>query len=244
MRDLRCWRGQRLYAGNSFEILPGLRSNSIDLVLSDPPYGTTALAWDTKIDVNEFWRQINRIAKPTAVIALFAAQPFATDLINANRRFFRYELIWEKVMPVGFLDANRRPLRAHENILIFAHQFKGSSYNAQMTEGAKPYRSTNHCSAHYGRHGDGHVTVNKGTRHPRSVLKFAHDRPSLHPTQKPLDLVRWLVRSYSKPGDRILDPFAGSLTTLCACRLEKRRGIAIELGQDYIDRGMARLQAL
>ena len=238
-------RGIRLYEGNCFEILPKLRKASVDLILTDPPYGSTDCKWDRKIDLQRMWEEFNRIAKPTAMMVLFAAQPFVTDVINANRKHFRYDLIWEKTMAVGFLSARLRPLRAHEHILVFSKQFKGAIYNPQMTEG-KPYISHHggNRSDIYGKHHES-LTVNKGTRYPRSVMHYSNiNRPSLHSTQKPLELVKYLMRTYSKPGDLILDPFSGSGTTLVAARQLQRRAIGIEREAKFVEVGECRLDAI
>lgn len=224
-------------------MLPKLPTTSVDVVITDQPYGTTALAWDRPIQWAEWWEQINRIAKPTAPVVCFSQQPFTTDLINSNRRAFRYELIWAKTMPVGWLDAKKRPLRAHENILIFCREYRGqrnalkSVYNPQMTQGAPYQRRPGHRrpSAHYGSNVYDGGQRNTGTRYPRSVLSFsnAHGGKSPHPTRKPLDLLQWLVLTYSNRGDLILDPFMGSGSTGEAAKLLDRRFIGIEREAAY-----------
>ena len=188
-----------------------IASNTVDAVISDPPDGTTDLFWDTKIDWPRFWHEVERICKETAVIVLFSQQPFTTDLINSNRKWFRYELIWHKTMAVGWLSANKRPLRAHENILIFAKRFKGSSYNPQMESGHKPYVSQHTGPVPlYGRQRNWPFVSRcmGGERYPRSVFRcanggYSRDNPRLHPTQKPLSLMRWLVKIYTNPNDLI-----------------------------------------
>lgn len=229
------------YRGALAQLEPG----SVDLVLTDPPYGTTALKWDTAPNLAEFWQLINRVLKETGVVVSFCAQPFTTDLINSNRKEFRYELIWSKTCPVGFLDSKMRPLRAHENIVIFARKLKASTYNPQMTVGT-PYtrkRTAPRETAHYGKIKDsGMPTNNTGTRYPRSVLHHNNkQRPALHPTQKPLDLVEWLVRTYSNEGELVLDPFMGSGTTVVAAARCGRRAIGIEREADYIAKAAQRL---
>jgi site-specific DNA-methyltransferase (adenine-specific) len=124
--------------GDALTLMQQIPDNSIDTIITDPPYGTTALKWDKAIDWTAFWKQAKRILKrPTSLVVMFAAQPFATDLIVSNRAWFRYELIWEKTIASGFLDANKRPLRAHENILIFSEKWKGATYNPQKLPGTK-----------------------------------------------------------------------------------------------------------
>ena len=238
-----------LYSGDCFQIMSGLPDGSVDLVLTDPPYGTTNLAFDkaarkNKIDWAVWWTEIHRVAKPTAIIACFAAQPFTTDLINSNRKWFRYDLVWQKTAPVGFLSANVRPMRAHESILIFCRQFgprrvqqgehlvrqMQSVYNPQFTEGHKPY--LHHYRAmpatHYSATKDLPSYQNQGRRHPTSVLTYGRDVPSTHPTAKPVTLGRFLVKSYSHAGEVVLDPFAGGGSLALAALLEERRVIAIE----------------
>lgn len=227
--------------GNCVELLSELPEAGFDLLLTDPPYGSTDLPFDkVKIDWEAWWKLIHRVCKPSAVMICFAAQPFATDLIQSNRKHFRYDLIWAKTNAVGFLSANVRPLRAHEHILVFCRKFgkvKGevqSVYNPQFEEGA-PYvhRCRKREPAHYGAQKDVGTYRNPGRRHPTSVLRFARDAESFHPTQKPMELCRWLVRTYSRPGDRVLDPFMGGGNAGLAAIREGRRFTGIELDGDY-----------
>ncbi|MBV9865362.1 MAG: site-specific DNA-methyltransferase [Abitibacteriaceae bacterium] len=226
-----------------------LADHSIDALISDPPYGMTDLFWDRKIDWPRFWKEIERICKENAVIVLFSQQPFTTDLINSNRKWFRYELIWHKTMAVGWLSANQRPLRAHENILIFAKRFQKSTYNPQMELGHKPYISQHTGPvALYGRQRNWPSVARSvgGERYPRSVLTlsncgFSRRNPRLHPTQKPLMLIRWLVKSYTNPGDMVLDPFMGSGTTGVACLQTGRHFIGVELEFSYFSNAHERL---
>lgn len=239
----------------------------MDALITDPPYGTTELPWDRKLDLSLFWTQAHRVCKERAIIVLFSQQPFTSDLIHSNRKAFRYELIWHKTAAVGWLSANSRPLRAHENILIFARRFRGSTYHPQKRQG-KPYRpSYKGAARHYGRqrgpsvralgvptsgvpaqassnNGAGSsATIGSGERYPRSVLLCSNrNTPSLHPTQKPLDLMLWLVQSYSHVGDVVLDPFMGSGSTGAACRQTGRSFIGIEREREYFEVAKERLQ--
>lgn len=236
-----------LYCGDYREIVPGLADNSVGALVSDPPYNTTCLAFDkTPVDWHEFWRHAHRLCPPTAPVVLFAAGSFVPKLIQTNAKNFRYELIWAKSGVTGFLDARRRPLRAHENILVFVRQFKGSTYNPQMTEGKLHARGNNGpAAAHYStvRRSPGGKT---NLYYPRSVLPYALEkRPdgrSWHPTAKPVELVDWLIRTYSDPGALILDPFAGSGTTLAAALRTGRRAIGVELNEAYCARAVERLR--
>ena len=227
--------------GDCFAAFASLPDNSADCMIVDPPYGTTNLSFDKlKIDWKKWWEEVDRVCKPSAVQISFAAQPFTTDLINSNRRSYRYSLIWKKTQSVGFLSANQRPLRAHEDILIFCRKFgrvqgvQQSTYNPQMTAG-KPYhhrKRTQPCR-HYANGMNDEAYDNPGTRHPTSVLTFARDVPSLHPTAKPVKLLSWLIKSYSNVGDVVLDPFAGSGSTGVAAILEGRKFVGMELDPEY-----------
>lgn len=223
--------------------LAKLTPGSVDLVLTDPPYGTTALKWDTAPNLAEFWDLVNGALKETGVVVSFCAQPFTTDLINSNRKNFRYELIWHKTCPVGFLDSRVRPLRSHENIVVFARKLKSSTYNPQMTVGV-PYTKSRGSDrvSHYGNVKAVEATVNTGERYPRSVLTHSNkQRPALHPTQKPLELVEWLVRTYSHEGELVLDPFMGSGTTIVAAARALRRAVGVEREIEYVKKAAARL---
>ena len=177
----------------------------------------------------------------------FTAQPFTTDLIASNRKLFRYEIIWHKKVPTGFYDANRRPLRAHENIAVFYRALP--TYNPQKVDSGNPRGVINRKrnqgkgkSLHYNFVAD-NVQVDDGTRYPRSVLEYGHDNrnKSIHPTQKPLALITNLIRTYSNPGELVLDPFAGSGTTAVAAHNENRRFVGSEIDETYFVSAKARL---
>jgi DNA modification methylase len=240
-----------LHHDDGFAVMHGLPDASINLLATDPPYGTTALAWDQSIDYAAFWREADRLTTETGIVVVFGAQPMFTDLINSNRKNFRYELIWHKTMPVGFLDANKRPLRAHENIAVFCRKWRGSkntlvsTYNPQFWF-AKPYagrtKSENR-SAHYGSSGDCSTGSADGRRYPIDVLTYANrtGAKSPHPTAKPIDLMRWLIATYSNPGDRVLDPYMGSGSTGVAAVDLDRSFIGIERDETYFATAQARI---
>lgn len=227
----------QIILGDCLEIMPNLETK-IDAIITDPPYGITNSDWDEKFDLGKYWKTVYHLCKSTHI--LFAAQPFTTDLINSDRRHFRYSLVWKKASPVGFLGANKRPLRIHEDICIFG-QGK-SKYNPQKTLG-KPYKQSQHSTTViYGKH-QRVSTINKGDRYPTSVLEFPlkNQERGLHPTQKPLELLRWLVRTYTDLGDVILDPFVGSGTTCLAALQEGRRFVGIERNSVYHQKALVRL---
>jgi len=232
-----------LYHTDCFDFLAGCPAGAFSAVVTDPPYGSTDCRWDKPFDLARWWQLVDRATSPAAVVASFAAQPFATNLINSNRKAFRYELVWKKTRPVGFLNANRQPLRDHELIVVFCRRPGRSIYHPQKTPG-KPYHTKNHGKANvYARH-ERCETINHGDRHPRSVL--AIDEPGRgrwHPTQKPVALCEWLVRSYTSPGDTVVDPFAGSCSTALACLASGRRFVGCERDPKNFRRAVERLQA-
>jgi site-specific DNA-methyltransferase (adenine-specific) len=227
---------QQLFLNKWESVLPTIPSRSVDLLLTDPPYATTGIKWDKAVDLKSLWEEINRVCKPTAAMVVFASGKFVPVMINSNLSNYRYELIWEKFNAVGHLDANRRPMRAHEQMLVFCRQWKSSTYNPQKTAG-KPHKTggDNKKPVHYKGKSRATAEVVTDLYHPRSVLKFDSriGGASRHPTAKPLELVTWLVKSYSNRGDVVLDPFCGSGTTLAATLLTNRRGIGCEISEDY-----------
>jgi site-specific DNA-methyltransferase (adenine-specific) len=226
-----------LFNADMFEVFPTLEDNSIDLLLTDFPYGTLNKrnAWDNVIDYEAFWKEALRICKPNAAIISTAAQPFTSVLISSNYRDFKYTLVWEKSKATGYLNSKKQPLRAHEDIVVFYR--KQPTYNPQMVQG-KPYdkgKAVRDTEAYGVQTKSVHVKNDTGLRYPRSVIYFttAESEGKHHPTQKPVDLFRWLIRTYSNEGDVILDPCMGGGTTGIASSLESRRFIGIEREEKY-----------
>lgn len=238
-------RGITLYHSQYQTVLPLLAPGSIDALITDPPYATTNIAWDKPIDWPAFWPAAMRICKPLAPMVLFASGKFVYELQASNTKHFRYDLIWEKNLPVGHLDANRRPLRSHENILVFTQHFRGSTYNPQKTVGKVHTIGKGKDTVHYGKTSGKVTKRSTNLWHPRSILRYNNSRtgPSLHPTQKPLDLMKWLVLSYSNRFDIVLDPFAGSGSTLAAATHHGRKAIGIEQDEQYCEITAKRLEA-
>jgi len=224
----------RLYHGDCMEHFGKILNGSVDMVLCDLPYGITDCKWDVKIPLAPLWREWGRVVKENGAVVLTAQQPFATELIVSSGRMFkfRYELIWEKAKALGFLNARKMPLRAHENILVFYRHLP--TYIPQMSEG-KPYTSKargKHTSL-YGKYNEKKSENNTGTRYPRSVLRFPQEGQTNHPTEKPQALFEWLIRTYTRPGDAVLDNCMGSGTTAAACEATGRRWIGMELSEEF-----------
>jgi len=222
--------------GNCFDWLPEIPDNSVDLVLTDLPYGITACKWDTPIDLAEMWKQLNRVCKERAAMVFTAAQPFTAALIMSNPRNFKYEWIWEKPQGTNPLNAKIMPLKNHENVCVFYR--KAPTYNAQMTQGT-PYSGFSSDSATigevYGSRKSKHRDNPEGTRYPKTVQPFAQQRTGLHPTQKPVVMMQYFIRTYSNSGELVLDITAGSSTTAVAAIQENRHFIMIEEDQNYYE---------
>jgi len=234
-----------LHNDDMFAILPTLGDGSIDLLLTDFPYGTLNKRneWDTIIDYEVFWREANRVCKPNAAVISTAAQPFTSVLIASNYQHFKYTMVWEKSKATGYLNAKKQPMRAHEDIVVFYR--KQPTYNPQMTQG-NPYdkgKAVRDTEAYGVQTEAVHVKNDTGMRYPRSVqyFKTAESEGKYHPTQKPVELYRWLVRTYSNEGDTVLDPCMGAGTTGIAATLENRNFIGIERDSEYFERSSSRI---
>ena len=208
------------------------------MILADPPYGTTSRnKWDTVIPFGPMWEQLNRVIKDNGAIVLFSQLPFSCELIQSNRKYFRYEWVWEKTNAAGFLNANRMPLRAHENILVFYKRLP--IYNPQKTKG-KPYKRKSHGQTmNYGVLNSDLVTENNtGDRYPRDVIKFdnnGNNFKKVHPTQKPVGLCEYFIKTYTKENEIVLDFVMGSGSTGVACKNLNRNFIGIELDEKYFE---------
>ena len=223
------------YQGDCLEVMKGIEDKSIDMILADLPYGTTRNKWDSVIPLEELWEQYERIIKPNGAIVLTAVQIFASQLIMSRQNLFKYDLIWKKTIASGQLNVNKMPLRLHEHILVFYK--KQPTYNQQMTKGT-PYtinRKATYKGEGYNKQTDSYKE-NTGFRHPTSVLEFSNPRiKGGHPTQKPVALFEYLIKTYTNEGDLVLDNCAGSGTTGVACKNLNRNYILIEKEPEYID---------
>lgn len=232
----------KIIQGDSIEEMKKIPSNSVDMILCDLPYGTTRNKWDSVIPLEELWEQYERIIKPNGAIVLTAVQIFASQLIMSRQNLFKYDLIWKKTIASGQLNVNKMPLRLHEHILVFYK--KQPTYNQQMTKGT-PYtinRKATYKGEGYNKQTDSYKE-NTGFRHPTSVLEFSNPRiKGGHPTQKPLELFEWLVKTYTNKGDIVLDNTIGSGTTAIACINTGRDYIGIELDKKYCNMANKRIK--
>jgi site-specific DNA-methyltransferase (adenine-specific) len=235
-----------LRLGDCLEVMGTLASASVDLILCDLPYGTTACKWDSVIPFEPLWAQYRRIAKPNAAIVLTASQPFTTRLIASNFDEFKYSLIWRKNKATGFMQAKTKPLNSHEDILVFgrfkiAAQYFAGTYNPQGVEdaGLREYSNARKADHITGNRAAGIAKSGKG--YPKSVLDFAGETNTVHPTQKPVALMEYLIRTYTNEGDTVLDNCMGSGTTGVACANTNRRFIGIERDVDYFSIASARI---
>ena len=231
----------RLMQGDCLERMAEIPDGSVDLVLTDPPYGTTACKWDAVIPFDEMWAHLRRIAKPNAAIVMTASQPFTTRLVQSNIRAFKYEWIWQKTRSTGFLQAAFMPMKSHENVLVFVESGV-PLYNGQKTTGHTPTNSAR---------GDGHSPTfgaskervyNGGdtTRHPKTVLLFKNER-GFHPTQKPVALMEYLIKTYTNEGETALDFTMGSGTTGVAAVQTGRNFIGIEQDTTHYATALGRI---
>ena len=238
-----------IFHDDCFNALKNIPDGSVDMILTDPPYGTTNLEWDSAPDLVRMFAEFNRVIKKNGAIVVTAQQPFATDCIVANRKYFRYEWIWEKTMAMGFLDAKKKPMKAHENVLVFYKALP--TYNPQKTLGhgsiAEKIRikEKNSIATHYHKHRRTDYINTDGSRYPRDVVKFSNQSGTIfgkktttaskHPTQKPVALFEYLIRTYTNEGETVLDCFAGSGTTAAAAINTGRKYIVVEKEAKYID---------
>ena len=246
----------RIYNEDCLEGMKRIPDGSVDCIICDLPYGTTACKWDSIIPFEPLWAQYKRVIKPTGAIVLFSQQPFTAALIMSNIEMWKYNWIWEKDSGSNFLNAAHQPLKITEDICVFGfaattESKRGEylSYNPQMRQGFKPYKCVSGaqradtamvrgaCKAQEG----GALTVSDGSRFPVNLLRFNRDAERLHPTQKPVSLIRYLVLTYTSEGETVLDNCIGSGTTAIACIREKRHFIGFELDKGYYDKACERI---
>ena len=212
----------------------------IDMCLCDLPYAQTQNEWDSELDLNWLWMEYKRILKPGGAVVLTAKQPFTSRLVQSKLDWFKYEWIWEKENSTGHLNVSRMPLGVHENILFFC---EGSSYYYPIMGRGRPYGGMKgqDTTPNYGKQRPV-MQDNPGTRYPNSILFFPRDPERLHPTQKPVALFEYLIRTYTKEGDVVLDNTAGVMTTAVAAIRCNRHYVCIEQSKEYFDLGVKRVE--
>ena len=238
-----------LYNEDCLETLKRIETKSIDLLCQDLPYGTTQNEWDKVPHLATMWAEWERVLKEDGLAVFTAQQPFTSELVMSRTGLFKCDWIWMKEKGTGHLNAKSYPLRNHEHILVFGWQMK--KYNPQFENG-KPYQRLNGSKnelnkGNYGATKESYDTISNGERYPQTIQFFASDSQrfgSLHPTQKPLDLMRYLIRTYSNENDLVFDGYSGSGTTAAACIKEKRRFIGAELSKEYFDLSVRRLEEI
>tara|TARA_R110000868_G_scaffold371077_1_gene634557 strand:+ start:190 stop:966 length:777 start_codon:yes stop_codon:yes gene_type:complete len=230
---------KEILLGDCLELMKDIPNGSIDMILCDLPYGTTQNKWDSIIPLDRLWEQYERIIKDNGAIVLFSAQPFTSVLVCSNLKLFKYEWVWDKVNKFsGHLNAKKQPMRQTERVNIF---YKNqATYNPIMEQG-EPYTaiSSGAKSSNFGKQTDKVVTVCDGERYPRDIIKIKGDERGtvgrIHPTQKPIELCEYLIKTYTNENDLVLDNTAGSGTTAIACLNTKRQFIVMEKEQKYYD---------
>jgi len=228
----------KILHGDCLELMKDIETGSVDMILADLPYGTTACKWDTIIPFAPLWEAYERIIKPNGAIVLFGSEPFSSALRMSNIKNYKYDWIWEKDKATGFFLSKKQPLRAHENISVF---YKNqTTYNPQKTTGHKPSNKTKGVPKNKSEHFERHSNENGGQteRFPRSVQYnngVNSAQGQLHPTQKPVILFQYLIKTYTNEGEIVLDNTAGSGTTAIACLEENRNFIVMEKELEYYE---------
>jgi len=232
----------KLIHGDCIAVMKGLKDESVDMILTDLPYGMTKNPWDVVIPFEQLWEQYSRVIKKNGAIVLFANNPFGASLIMSNPKMYRYSLVWEKNKFSDFLNAKRKPMKIHEDLHVFYK--RQPIYNPQKTKG-EPYERWNTQKAvdsqtNYNGHKENHVINTEGTRLPTTVLRFNRIERPQHPTQKPVDLLEWLIKTYTNEGAIVLDSCMGSGSTGVACKNVNRKFIGIETEEEYFKISQAR----
>ena len=220
----------RLMFGDCLRKMNCIPDGSVDMVMTDPPYGTTACKWDSVIPFDEMWLRLNKLIKPNGAIVLFGSEPFSSALRMSNIKNYKYDWIWEKERGSNFASVKYQPFKKHEIVSIFSK--KSHQYYPQMLKGT-PYvcKQGRKGDVYGGDNGKEVITINKGERYPFSIIKFTRDR-GLHPTQKPVALMEYLIKTYTKEGETVLDFCMGSGTTIIAAQNLNRNSRGIEKDLD------------
>jgi len=234
------------HLGNCIQLMPDIEPCSVDMVLCDLPYGVTRNEWDRQLPFKELWDCYKKVCKESAAIVLFADGMFMADLMNSNKSWWKYNMIWDKAMPSGFPNANRMPLRTHEEICVFYK--KQCTYNPQKWQGKPSHgqgRPKTPTSNNYGKRNFQDNSKELGDmKHPTSIIRFSKTHPSKmkHPTEKPVPLLEWLIKTYTNEGDLVLDNCCGCGSTLIAAKNLGRLFIGIEKNPEYFKMALDRIK--
>ena len=226
-----------LIKGDCLEVMKDIPDKSIDMILCDLPYGTTACKWDSVIPFKPLWEQYNRIIKDNGAIVLFGSEPFSSALRMSNIKKYKYDLKWQKDQGSDFMLAKKKPLKDYEDIMVLYK--KQPTYNPQMREEFKKWTKKdtgNNIIGHLGKQEKSQIKQSIGDkRYPISILKFNRIRNGLHPTQKPVELLEWLIKTYTNEGETVLDNCMGSGSTGVACINTNRKFIGVEKDDKYFE---------
>jgi len=241
-----------LVNADCFDVFPFIEDASVQLILCDLPYNVTGLKWDCLLNMQELWKHYERIIKPNGAIVLTAMQPFTTELIISNKKLFKYTWVWNKIKPGNFLTAKLKPMQNHEDIVVFS---KANTANCNKNNMLYiPQLEKREKIRKYKKEADSDIYARKNTtsieyttdfKYPKSILEIsnANQKNKLHPTQKPLELMEYLVKTYTNEGDMVLDNTMGSGTTNLACLKLNRKSIGIEKEKQYYDVAVRRLSS-
>lgn len=231
----------KLYNADCFEVLKTIPNESVDLIICDLPYGTTHHNWDNILPLDTLWKELKRIRKLKTPILAYANGKFMHKMFNSNINEYRYKWIWKKTCPTGFFDANRRPLKCFEEILVFNTGYD-VVFNPQKTKG-KAYTALAHCanSKVYGSK-EMTTTINSGERYPKDIIEFNRDKKRYHPTQKPVKLSEYLIKTYTNAGAIVLDPTMGAGGVGVACVNTGRSFIGIEIDKNFFEIAKKRIE--
>jgi len=241
-----------LRLGDCLEVMKAIEDNSIDAIITDPPYGTTACKWDSVIPFDLMWEQLNRIIKPNGAIVLFGSEPFSSALRMSNIKNYKYDWIWEKSMPTGMATSSFMPMKYHEIISLFINNGK-PTFNKQLAERSASGKVRATTPIYGNSDKSNHVAIGKTEAkqynptkvNPKTILKFnsvANSKGKVHPTQKPVALMEYLIKTYTNEGETVLDFTMGSGSTMVACVGTNRNGIGIEMDENYFNIASERVE--
>ena len=232
----------QLMFGDCLERMKEIPDGSVDMILTDPPYGTTACKWDSIIPLEPMWAELKRVIKPNGAIVLFGSEPFSSALRMSNIKQYKYDWVWDKKLPSGMQIAKYRPMQRHENIMVFCENGTPNYYPIKTPQKERTGRIYSKSETSPIKYDDGKLKTYT-EKNPQSILEFyKRDGKSLHPTQKPVALLEYLIKTYTQEGETVLDFTFGSCSTGVACLNTNRKFLGIEMDEKYFDIGVKRMQ--